>query len=79
MGTDIKKGKKFVELAKPDKEGKSEWIDVVNLPQDYEELKVTNGCSWARNKSWLQEKYNVEKRYNGKKLTHIKLNGFKND
>ena len=78
MGTDITKGQKFVKLAKPDQDGVSEWIDVVNVPAGDEDLKVTNGCSWARNKSWLQEKYNVEKKYKGKKLTHIKLNGYKN-
>ena len=77
MGTDKEKGKKFIELVNP-VDGETEWIDVCEFPEGYKDLEVTNGCSWCREKSWLQENYIVEKKYNGRKLTHIKLKGLKN-
>lgn len=77
MGTDKRQGKLFEEYANPDKLGKSAWKDVVDMPEKYKELKVTNGSSYSRNKSYLQEKYIVLKEYNGRKLVKIKLDGFR--
>ena len=65
----------FLELANPDYSGKTDWIDLQNLPEKYKELYSNNGYSWCRNKSQLNEDYIVEKQYDGKKLSKIRLNG----
>jgi len=75
MGTDKKKGKLFLELAKPDTDGKTGWIDVKNLPEEYKSLYSNNGYSWCRNKSQLNEDYIVEKQYKGRELAKVRLNG----
>lgn len=75
MGTDIRKGKLFLELANPDNNGKTNWIDVQNLPDKYQELYSNNGYSWCRNKSQLNKDFIVEKQYSGKKLSKVRLNG----
>jgi len=63
MGTDQKKAKLFVELAKSDKDSISKPIDVTTLTGKYEELNVTNGSSYSRKKSQLQEDYYLIKTY----------------
>jgi len=63
MGTDKKKAKKFVELAKPNEQGISDPIDVTNLSGEYEDLNVTNGSSYSRKKSQLQAEFYLKKVY----------------
>lgn len=63
MGTDQKKSELFVKLAKPDKKGISKPIDVTILTGLYEQLNVTNGSSYSRKKSQLQEDYYLIKTY----------------
>lgn len=75
MGTDKRKGKLFLELANPDNNGKTNWIDVQNLPDKYQELYSNNGYSWCRKKSQLNKDFIVEKQYSGKKLSKVRLNG----
>lgn len=69
----------FLELAKPDKNGFSRWVNVSEFKNKYVSLKLGNGGSWCRKSSLLQKKYIVE--FN-KSLTSsnsidaIRLNGF---
>ena len=63
MGTDQKKAKLFIELAKPNEKGISKPIDVTTLSGKYEELNVTNGSSYSRKTSQLQEEYYLIKTY----------------
>jgi len=63
MGTDQKKARLFVELAKPNDEGISKPIDVTTLSGKYEELNVTNGSSYSRKSSQLQQDYYLIKIY----------------
>jgi hypothetical protein len=49
VGTD-KKRKIILKLANPDDSGKTDWIDLQNLTEDYKELYSNNGYSWCRNK-----------------------------
>lgn len=55
-----KKGKEFEKLANPDVNGISKPIDVSNAP-DF--LKVTNGSSFSREGSYLDNKYWLNKKY----------------
>lgn len=88
--TDKVKGIKFEKYSNVDDEGKTEWVDVKNIEdEDYKDLNVTNGSSYARGingdgtkDGYLNNKYNIEKEYGnsrGKPLLRIKLNGFKNN
>lgn len=86
-----KKGKAFEIIANPDKKGFSQTIDIESLPDT---LKVTNGSSYSREGSYLDENYYLIKNYEkgfintknesqkngiGKgKLKSIQLAGFKN-
>ena len=63
MGTDQKKARLFIELARPDNKGISKPIDVTTLSDKYEELNVTNGSSYSRKSSQLQEDYYLIKIY----------------
>ncbi len=75
MGTDKRKGELFLKLSKPNNDGKTDWIDVKNLPEGFKELYSNNGYSWCRNKSQLNKDFIVEKKYNGKELKYVRLNG----
>ncbi len=82
MGTDKRLGKLFIKLANPNNDGVSEWVNVKDTPLGYEELNVTNGSSWSRNKSDLSENYIVEKEYGkskGRPLLKVRVNGFNTD
>jgi len=63
MGTDNKLGKQFEELANPNEEGFSQKIDVTSLDGENEILNVTNGSSYTRKGSYLDEKYYIKKYY----------------
>jgi len=70
------KWKKFVEIAKPNKDGWSEKIPVDSLPP---ELQFGNGGSWARASSLLCKQFKVElfkEGESGNKNTHIQLQGY---
>jgi len=95
MATDKKLGELFEKLAQPDNKGYSNKIDVTSLTGEYEVLNVTNGSSYTREGSYLDEKYYLKKYYKkyildtsskphsngiGKgKLRFIQLVGYKND
>lgn len=50
----------FLELAKPDSEGKSRWVYVEEFVDDYVTLKLGNGGSWCRKSSSLAKEYKLE-------------------
>ena len=69
----------FLELAKPDKNGKSRWVDISEFTGNYKELKLGNGGSWCRASSPLAKKYIVEfdkDKSRGNSIDAIRLNGF---
>lgn len=72
----------FLELAKPDKSGKSRWIKVTEFVGDHAVLAFGNGASWARKESTLAKKYIVEFDKNitpGNSIDAIRLNGLTNN
>lgn len=78
---EIKKTKTqlFLELAKPDKNGISRWVNVNEFIGDYKDLALGNGGSWCRANSTLAKKYNIEfdkSKTSGNSIDRIKLNGF---
>ena len=69
----------FLELASPDENGVSDWVNVKDFVGKYEALKLGNGGSWCRGSSSLQKKYIV--RFNkeltsGNSIDAIKLCGY---
>jgi len=69
----------FTELANPDKNGKSRWIDIKEFIGDYKELKLGNGGSWCRANSSLAKEYIIEfdkTITKGNSIDKIRLNGF---
>lgn len=72
-------GKLFEKIAQPDENGFSQTFSVVDLAYNYEEgFQTTNGSQWSRKNSYLGKKYEIEKTYEGARLSTIKLNGFAN-
>lgn len=74
----------FLELAKPDKNGVSRWVDVEEFVGKYAPLSSNNGYAWARDGSnggttetKLNITYIIDKKYQGVKMIKIRLNGFK--
>ena len=68
----------FLELAKPDKQGISRWVDVTEFVGKYKELQLGNGGSWCRKSSSLAKKYLIEfdkTKTKGKSIDAIKLVG----
>ena len=47
----------FIELAKPDKNGKSRWVTITEFTGKYADLQLGNGGSWCRASSSLAKKY----------------------
>lgn len=43
----------FIEIASPDKNGVSRWVNVSEFSERYQELKLGNGGSWCRASSSL--------------------------
>lgn len=69
----------FLELAKPDAQGFSRWVDNSEFKGKYDELGLLNGLSWGRKSSTLAKKYNIETDKTispGVKIDRIRLNGF---
>ena len=56
-----KKHKLFLELANPDKNGKSRKVYKTEFVGKYAELETKNGVSWARRETPLAKKYNLVK------------------
>lgn len=72
----------FLELAKPDKNGFSRWVETSEFVGDYKDLQLGNGCDFARKSSTLRKKYNVEfdkKLTPGNRIDAIRLIGFNTD
>lgn len=72
----------FIELAKPDENGKSRWVEVDEFIGKYKSLKLGNGGSWCRKESKLAKKYIVEFDKSitaGNSINRIRLNGLNNN
>ena len=72
----------FFELAQPDENFVSRWVQVSEFVGDYEALKFGNGVSWARNDGPFGKKYVVEKdktQTTGNKVDAIRINGLRQD
>ncbi|OOF45339.1 restriction endonuclease [Rodentibacter rarus] len=69
----------FLELAVPDEQGFSRWVDSAEFSGKYKELKLGNGGSWCRASSQLARQYIVEfdkTRTLGNSIDAIRLAGF---
>ncbi|MEZ5026697.1 MAG: hypothetical protein R2739_08970 [Chitinophagales bacterium] len=69
----------FIELAKPDKNGKSRLVLVSEFVGKYKDLQLGNGGSWCRASSSLAKKYIIEfdkSITSGNSIDAISLNGF---
>lgn len=72
----------FIELAKPDDNGISRWVDISEFIGKYSSLTFGNGASWARKESTLAKKYIIEfdkSISKGNGIDRIRLNGFTNN
>ncbi len=68
----------FLELALPDKNGTSRWVNISEFVGTYASLKFGNGASWARKESTLAKNYIIEfdkKITVGNGIDRIRLNG----
>ncbi|MDD2871344.1 MAG: restriction endonuclease [Candidatus Gracilibacteria bacterium] len=79
----IKKSKidLFLELAKPNENGDSRWVNTSEFIGKYSELELLNGLSWGRKSSGLAKKYIIETdktQTPGVKIDRIRLVGFNN-
>lgn len=73
------KTKLFEELAKPDENGVSRWVNKSEFVGKYKSLQLGNGGSWCRASSALAKKYIVETNKNitkGNSIDAVRLNGF---
>ena len=69
----------FLELAKPDENGVSRWVNTSEFIGKYSTLELLNGLSWGRKSSTLAKTYIVETDKSitaGNKIDRIRLNGF---
>ncbi len=69
----------FLELAQPDKNGISRWVNTSEFIGKYSTLELLNGLSWGRRSSALARTYNLETDKSitaGNKIDRIRLNGF---
>lgn len=72
----------FIELAQPNAEGFSRWVNVAEFTGKYAALKFGNGASWARSDGNLAKKYIVERdstQTNGNSVDRVRLNGLRGD
>lgn len=72
----------FLELAEPDKNGKSRWVKSTKFVGEYKDLQLENGDSWCRASSSLAKKYIVEfdkSLTSGNSIDAVRLNGFKTE
>lgn len=69
----------FLQLAKPNDNGISRWVDTSEFVGPYADLKFGNGASWARKESTLAKKYIIEFDKSitpGNGIDRLRLNGF---
>lgn len=69
----------FIEIAKPNKNGISRWVQINEFVGIYKELQLGNGGGWCRASSSLAKKYIVEfdkSQTSGNSIDAIRLNGF---
>ena len=69
----------FLQLAQPNENGVSRWVDTTEFVGEYAELKFGNGASWARKESTLAKRYIVEFDKSitaGNGIDRVRLNGF---
>lgn len=69
----------FLELACPDENGVSRWVNTSEFIGKYSTLELLNGLSWGRKSSTLAKTYIVETDKSitaGNKIDSIRLNGF---
>ncbi|OOF47179.1 restriction endonuclease [Rodentibacter trehalosifermentans] len=69
----------FLELANPDSNGFSRWVDSAEFSGKYEVLKLGNGGSWCRASSQLAKQYIIEldkTKTKGNSIDAIRLVGF---
>ncbi|HIZ88356.1 MAG TPA: hypothetical protein H9804_00275 [Candidatus Mucispirillum faecigallinarum] len=72
----------FLELAKPDSNGISRWVNVNEFVGKYKALQLGNGGSWCRKESSIAKQYIVEftkTLTSGNGIDAIRLNGFNNN
>ncbi len=72
----------FIELAQPDENGISRWVNVSEFTGQYIDLKLGNGRSWCRDNSSLAKKYIIEidnQLSPGNSIDAIRLKGKKNN
>lgn len=72
----------FIEIAQPDSNGRSRWVDVSEFIKEYKELKLGNGGSWCRKESTLAKKYKIEfdkSKTSGNSIDRIRLLGFNDE
>jgi RNase P subunit RPR2 len=82
MSKDKTKTELFLELAKPDAQGCSKWVDVSEFIGEFKELKLGNGGSWCRKESTLARKYMIEfdkSKTSGNSIDRIRLVGFNDE
>lgn len=68
----------FIQLAQPDSNGVSRWVNVSEFIGEYACLTFGNGASWARKESTLAKKYIIEfdkSISSGNSIDRIRLNG----
>lgn len=78
----LSKSDLFLQLANPDANGKSDWIETSLFTGEYEDLKFGNGADFIRKGSVLEKKYIIEVDKNktpGNRVDAIRLNGFKTE
>ena len=78
----VTKTELFLQLAQPDQNGYSRWVETSEFVGEYAELKFGNGTSWARKESSLAKKYIIELDKSitpGNRTDRIRLNGFNTD
>lgn len=71
----------FIQLAQPNGDGVSRWVNITEFIGEYACLTFGNGASWARKESALAKKYIIEFDKNvsrGNGIDRIRLNGFNN-
>ena len=71
----------FIQLAQPDENGVSRWVNVTEFVGEYACLTFGNGASWARKESTLAKKYVIEfdkSVTSGNGIDRVRLNGFNN-
>jgi hypothetical protein len=69
----------FLELASPNKDGISRWVNTSEFIGKYSTLELLNGLSWGRKSSTLAKRYILEtdkSLTSGNKIDRIRLNGF---